>query len=190
MEGSDDEERALAVCARTDRSAFAILYRRYVERVFAYCYRRLGDEAAAEDATSEIFVKALAAIPRFRPEAGNVRSWIFVIAHNVIIDERRRRKPAPLAAASMERSRQPGPEERAIASDHSRNLRTALDRLSPEQSQIVELRLAGLTDREIARVLGRSPGAIRVAQHRAVKRLRALLSDAAEPNGGLGYGDE
>jgi RNA polymerase sigma-70 factor (ECF subfamily) len=189
MEGTQDDERELAIGARTDRAAFAALYRHYVERVFAYCYRRLGDEAAAEDATSEIFAKALAAIPRFRPEAGSFRSWLFVIAHNMVIDERRRKRPAPLIAAA-ERSRLPGPEQRALASDRSRVLRALLDELPRDQAQLVELRLAGLDDREIARVLGRSPGAIRVAQHRAIKRMRALFSELDEADEGLRYGNE
>jgi hypothetical protein len=69
------DDAALVAAARVDPTAFAPLYARYLPPVYRYCYRRLGTSAAAEDATSEVFVKALAALPRFR--AGSFRSWLF-----------------------------------------------------------------------------------------------------------------
>jgi RNA polymerase sigma-70 factor (ECF subfamily) len=182
-EGWDDEERTLAERARSDRAAFAQLYRRYVDRVYAYCYRRLGDQTAAEDTTADVFTKALAAIPRYRAEAGSFRAWLFTIAHHAVVDERRRKRPLPLLFAEEEHSPVPGPEQQALTADRAQRLRALLDRLAPDQARVVELRLAELDDKEIARVLGRSPGAVRVAQHRAVKRLRALIDDEGSSDG-------
>lgn len=81
-----DEE--LAGRATHDPLAFGEIYERYVDRVYGYCHRRLGSKERAEDATSLIFSRALAAIDRFQPRS-TVRSWLFTIAHNVITDQYR-----------------------------------------------------------------------------------------------------
>jgi DNA-directed RNA polymerase specialized sigma24 family protein len=92
------DDAVLVAAAQVDPTAFAPLYARYLPPVYRYCYRRLGTSAAAEDATSEIFVKVLAALPRYR--AVSFRSWLFTIAHHVITDILRRRRPLePLEAA-------------------------------------------------------------------------------------------
>ena len=177
----DDDDAAWALRARSDRAAFGVLYDRYVDRIYSYCRRRLQTQEAAEDATSQTFLKALAAIPRYRPEAGSFRAWLFTIASRVVIDSFRRGKPvAPLEGAAEVRDPEPGPEHQAIEREASRELYALVDRLPDEQANLIQLRLAGLTDREIAEVLGRSYGAIRVAQHRAIKRLQELaMGDSA-----------
>jgi len=172
------EERDLALRARTDRDAFGALYDRYLPLVHAYCYRRLGNREAAEDATSLVFAKALAAIGRFREDAPSFRAWIFAIAHNVVVDEARARRPLVRLEAGM--AGEPagldaGPEDLAVRGADLARLRSLLAEVPPEAARMVELRLAGLSDKEIAHVLGRSPGAVRVAMHRAIGRLRQLM---------------
>jgi RNA polymerase sigma-70 factor (ECF subfamily) len=177
---ADDDDAAWAMRARTDRAAFGLLYDRYVDRIYAYCRRRLQTQEAAEDATSQTFLKALGAIARYRPEAGTFRAWIFTIANRVVIDGYRREKPAaPLDGIGEVQDSEPGPEHVAIDREASRELYALVDRLPEEQANLIQLRLAGLTDREIAEVLGRSYGAIRVAQHRAIKRLQELAQDGS-----------
>ena len=173
-EGAAPDDAALVARAKRERDGFALLYRRYVGPVYRYCYHRLGTREAAEDATSQVFVRALAALPRCRDDA--FRSWLFAIAHNVITDGYRSRRPSsPLAAAGLMTDTAPTPEESALIADERRTVRALLSDLAPDQRRVVELRLAGLTDAEIARVLGRSHGAIRSIQFRAAARLRALL---------------
>lgn len=179
----DDTDAALATRARTDRAAFGVLYDRYVGRVFAYCYRRLGNRQAAEDATSVVFVKALAAMSNYRDNGPSFRSWLFAVAHNVLADIGRAYQPdRPLDEASSLAASTPGPEEDALAEERGRELRALLMRLPADQRELVELRLAGLNDAEIARVVGRSHGAVRVAQHRAVRRLRDLMGITTQEN--------
>jgi RNA polymerase sigma-70 factor, ECF subfamily len=162
-----------------EREAFGALYDRYLGRVYAYCYRVLGNHEAAEDANAEVFERALMALPKYR--TGSFRSWLFAIAHNTVADSYRSQRPElPLDAVTDVPDVAAAPEERALAADELRALRAQLARLSPDQRQVVELRLAGLTDLEIAQVLGRSHGAVRMSQFRAVARLRALLG--VEPN--------
>src|SRR5687767_14154323 len=88
---ADLDEADLVASAKRDRAAFAALYRRYVEPVYRYCDRCLGNRDAAEDATSLIFTKALAALATCRDD--RFRSWLFTIAHNVIVDMRDEQHP-------------------------------------------------------------------------------------------------
>jgi len=170
------DDAALVAAAQRDPRAFAPLYERYVDPIYRYCYHRLGHREAAEDATALVFVKALAALPRCRPE--RFRSWLFAIAHNTVADAHRQRTVRPLLtmdAAAEVADPTPAPDELALAADERRSVRALLAALTPEQARVLELRLAGLTEAEIAQVLGRSGGAVRSVQFRAITRLRALL---------------
>ncbi|CAA9547393.1 MAG: RNA polymerase ECF-type sigma factor [uncultured Thermomicrobiales bacterium] len=169
-----DDEAAQIALAREDRRAFAPLYARYAVPVYRYCYRRLGSHEAAEDATAQTFALAIAALPRFR--GGPFRAWLFTIAHNVVVDAHRRRRPAlALDSVAEPTDAAPSPEDHALAAEETRSVQAVLARLPPDQRRVVELRLAGLTGPEIARVLGKRPGAVKSAQFRAYGRLRRLL---------------
>jgi RNA polymerase sigma-70 factor (ECF subfamily) len=169
---SDDE--SLVAEARHDPSAFAPLYRRYAGPIYGYCYRRLGTRELAEDATSQVFTKALSALPRYRGDA--FRPWLFTIAHHVVADVYRRRRPtSPLDDAWQVADGDPSPAEAVIAAEDARTVRRLLAQLTTDQRDVVELRLNGLTGVEIAEVLGKRPGAIRAIQFRAYQRLRELL---------------
>ena len=183
--GSDGE---LIRAAQADPAAFAALYERYVDAIYRYCVSRVGSPADAEDATSVTFARALGALPAYRPHpelAGEgVRSWLFTIAHNVVVSSYRSRRPtSPLADADRLVDPDPPPEEQAIAAERRDVLRGAIARLPDDQRRVVELRLAGLSGPEIAAVLGRSTGASKMLQFRAIDRLRDLLADrlAADP---------
>ena len=178
-----DDEGSLVEQARHDRRAFTPLYRRYVGPIYGYCYHRLGSREAAEDATSLVFAKALASLPGHR--GGSFRGWLYGIAHHVVADALRARGPdESLDAAASAVDAAPSPEEVALIEEERWALRTVLAHLLPEQRRVVELRLAGLTSAEIGQVLGRSRGAVDVAQHRAVGRLRTLLGVMAGPQEG------
>lgn len=174
-------ERAEIVRAQQDPRAFAPLYERYVDAVFGYCYRRTGDRESAADLTSQIFARALGALPRYQAQAreGTFRSWLFSIAHNLVVDAHRtRRDHSSLDHIPDERALRdasPSPEDHAIASEERRALARAMTSLTTSQRQVVELRLAGLTGPEIATVLGMRLAAVKSAQFRAYARLRELL---------------
>jgi RNA polymerase sigma-70 factor (ECF subfamily) len=171
-----DADADLATRARSDPQAFAALYLRYVDAIHAHCHWRLGSREVAEDATSQVFAQALAGLPRFDSNRGTFRSWLFTIAHHVVIDHYRKTKPATsIDAADDLPDIAATPEEIAVATERSEALRAALDRLPPRERQVVELRLAGLTGPEISSVLGCSTAAIGAAQYRAVVRLRSLM---------------
>ena len=168
--------------AQADRAAFATLYRRYLEPVYGYSFYLLGDHHDAEDATERTFLAALGAIDRYRDEGATFRSWLFRIAHNQLANALRARSrhrtasldgvPEPAAADD--------PASLAGLADDARRLRAAVASLSEDRRQVVVLRFVdGLSAREIGDVLGRSQGAVRVLQHRALRELAVLLDRAA-----------
>jgi RNA polymerase sigma-70 factor (ECF subfamily) len=171
----DESDGELVALAQLNPRVFEHLYRRYVDPVHRYCYRKLGSREAAEDATSLVFTKAFGSLATFR--SGSFRSWLFTIAFHVIADDLRGRRPqAELEAAHDVADRGLSPEERAIVQEGERSVVALLARLPEAQRQVVELRLAGLTGREIAEVLDRGLPAVKMAQLRAYARLRDLLA--------------
>jgi len=176
------DESAQIARAQRDPQALAPLYHHYVDGVYHYCFRRLGDTEDAADITSLIFSRALAALPHYRG-AGSFRSWLFAIAHNAVIDGRQDARPwVPLEADADRIDPTPDPEELALRADAAQEIRTVLAQLPRDQRQVVELRLAELTNSEMAVILGRSVPAIKMLQGRALIRLRALLDATHRPN--------
>jgi RNA polymerase sigma-70 factor (ECF subfamily) len=165
----------LVAHAREDRDSFAALYDRYFDAIYRYCHVRLGSAERAEDAAHQVFVRALEAVERYQ-EAGRFRSWLFTIAHNVVATELTARSPG-LSSVMMDGLVDPaaGPEADALAAVERQTVRAALGHLPADQRQAIELRLAGLTGREIARELGRSHEAVKMLQQRALAHLRAEL---------------
>ena len=158
------------------------LFAMYGDPVLNYCYYRLGNWEDAEDAAQQIFAKAMGALDRFRSDScdpeRSQRAWLFTIAHHEIANRHRafaRRRDASLESLPDLHDPGPSPEELAVAADSQSRVRALFSRLSPDQRRALELRLAGLTDTEIATVLGTSPGAVRATQFRAIARLRSLL---------------
>lgn len=176
------DDADLVARAQADRQAFALLYRRYLDPVHQYCYRRLGSREAAEDATSLVFTKAFASLPMYR--AGSFRSWLFAIAYHVITDDlRARHVVAELDTAAEVPDREPTPEEVVIAAESHSSIVRLLDHLPSSQRRVVELRLAGLTGQEVADVLGCSLAAAKIAQVRAYSKLRGLLAGSVQKAG-------
>ncbi len=164
--------------AQVDRAAFGILYRRYLDPVYGYCFYLLGDHHDAEDATERTFLAALGAIDRFRDEGATFRSWLFRIAHNQLANALRTRSRQRTDPRDLVREPATGgdPARLATLADDARRLRAALGTLPEDRRQVVVLRFVdGLTAREIGVVLRRSEGAVRVLQHRALRDLATRL---------------
>jgi RNA polymerase sigma-70 factor, ECF subfamily len=185
-EGDEQSDDALVRAAQADPRRFEALYDRYVDLIYRFCRRRLQNETAAEDAASTVFTKALAALPGFDVRAATFRAWLFTIAFNVVTDQQRarlRRPETPLGEADWLLADEPALDDRLLADERRRAVSAAIAQLSDDQRQVVELRLAGLNGQEISVATGRSLGAVRSAQHRALVRLRELLSDEIDDCG-------
>lgn len=179
----DGRDAELVARARLgDAQAFALLYRRYLPRVYDFAASRLATRAEAEDATQTIFLKALHSLHTCRdPE--HFAGWLFAIARNVVTDSYRdgRIVTTTLDDAPDLIDSAVSPESAALHSEAARELdRMRQQCLSPADRDLLDLRLQGLADREIAVALHRSHGAVRTAQHRMVKRLRACLDRLRE----------
>jgi RNA polymerase sigma-70 factor (ECF subfamily) len=169
------DEVAIVALARQNPAAFAPLYEAYLAPVYRYCYRRLGSREAAEDATSQVFERALRSLGSFR--GGSFRAWLFAIAHNAVADAWRRQGARPPFADALEvPDPAPPPEQVALLADERRLLAAALALLPPDQRQVIELRLSGIPSIEVATILDRSPEAVRALQLRATRRLQTLLA--------------
>lgn len=178
-----DDDARLVGAAKVDPRAFAPLYSRYVDRVYRYCYRKIGEPEAAADATSLVFAKALAALPRYRDDARSFQSWLFAIAHNVLIDgARTRRVTTTLDAVADLAAATPSVEDQILAAEAGQTIRRLLLQLTPDQREVMELRLAGLTGPEIAAALDRSLGSVKIAQVRALARLRIASGLVVDPS--------
>ncbi|MGI8642878.1 MAG: RNA polymerase sigma factor [Thermomicrobiales bacterium] len=168
-------ERATVARAKVDRAAFAALYDHYLAPVYRYCLLRLESREAAEDATSQVFTRALASLDSCRDETFG--GWPFAIARSVVTDQWRKNWPTrPLEEAEVVPDPGPSPEETAISHDEREWLQTMLRQLVPDQREVVELRMAGLSGKEIARAMDRRLGAVKMLQSRALARLRVLLA--------------
>jgi RNA polymerase sigma-70 factor (ECF subfamily) len=182
-----DRDRPLVEDARRDPSAFEPLYRRYLAQVYSYAYYELGDHHDAEDATERTFLLALTHLGRFEERAqpsdgegaSTFRVWLFRIARNVVANQRRahrRRREAPLEAAVVVHD--PLDVERDAASRaEAASAWAAVGRLAGDRRRAIVLRFVEeMSTAEIAGVLGRSEGAVRVLIHRA---LRSVARDLA-----------
>jgi RNA polymerase sigma-70 factor, ECF subfamily len=174
-----DPDAMLALRARNDPDAFALLYARYLHRIISYFLLRTGSPEDADDLASQCFVRAFEALPRFRAGEGSVRSWLFAIAHNLAVSHyRAHRDTLPLDTVDL-RDSAPPLEEHAIRGDELNRLRLALGTLTGEQRLVIELRLAGLSGIEISTAAGKSHAAVKMLQRRALDQLRLALAAPA-----------
>ncbi|WP_188839113.1 RNA polymerase sigma factor ShbA [Flexivirga endophytica] len=178
--------RDLAAAARDgDAAATNELMAAVHQLAVRYARGKLGPFSAAADAAAdaaqEVCVAVLTALPRYTDRGAPFEAFVYRIAANKVADVQRGviRRPTPTDELPETVDETPGPEECAVADEQSAQVWALLDRLSPQHREILTLRVAvGLSADETADALGTTPGAIRVAQHRALARLRGFLGDA------------
>jgi RNA polymerase sigma-70 factor (ECF subfamily) len=173
---SGDDERQLIAAAQADPRRFGELYERNFDRVYAFIARRTGDRAAAEDLTSEVFHHALAHLGRFEWRGVPFAAWLLRIARNAVVDrwERMAREQGAPTPASEDGSRDDDVGRRVMLAD-------LVGRLPSDQRRVVLERFVEQKSiREIADTLGRTEGAVKQLQFRALESLRARMRDTHE----------
>lgn len=161
-----------------DTEAFGQLYDRYLRQVYSFVYYRLGDQHDAEDVTAQVFLKALEAIARYDRKKATFLTWLLSIAHNQVIDRYRyrgRRGEVPLEPELLPIELE-DPEKKALSKMAGERLWQALEELTKEQREVVVLRFSlSLSGPDIAKVLGKTEGAVKALQHRALRSLERIL---------------
>jgi RNA polymerase sigma-70 factor (ECF subfamily) len=179
----EDEERAWVEQARAgDSAAVGVLYEHYVDRIYRYIVLKIGDPQEAEDLTGQVFVRMIEAISNFQWQGVSFQSWLYRIAHNLVVDHLRQRARRPqVALEPLEGtllSDGDDPYTWAEAADFREHLRGALGRLTELQAQVIALKFGGgLSNAEVGRVLGRSEGAVKALQHSALTNMSKWLQN-------------
>jgi len=176
-EPTSDEATLVQRAIDCDPEAFGRLYDIHVDRVYRHIYYRVGNEQDAEDLTQQVFLKAWQAISRYRKTTSPFIAWLMTISHNLVVDSYRTRKHTTyLEAEVLADCPASGPEQAAEASFEQQRLRRAILKLSSDEQQVVVLRfIEGFQFAEIASVLKKREGNVRVILHRALVKLRNIL---------------
>jgi RNA polymerase sigma-70 factor, ECF subfamily len=174
----------LALAQQGDGEAFGQIYDAYVAQVYRYLYYRVGSQPLAEDLTSETFLRALRRIDSFSWQGRDICAWFITIARNLVTDHyKSSRFRLEVSTADMldaDRADN-GIEQEVLDNLDNEALLAAVRRLKPEQQECVVLRfLQGLSVAETAAVMGRSDGAVKQLQLRAVRALAKLVPEPVQ----------
>ena len=180
--GDTGSDAALVHAAKAgDATAFGELYERYRDAIYRFCLARTGTSHDAEDLTADVFVKALQSIDRWQDRGLPFAAFLYRIARNAAIDRSRTLKqPLSVDGLLVQPASKQNVELEASFAVEKSILLTALTKLKSEHRDVVVMRfIEGYSALEVAGVLGKTEGAIRTLQHRALERLRREF-DVAE----------
>jgi RNA polymerase sigma-70 factor (ECF subfamily) len=188
--GSTDEaaavDEALVRAAQGgDVDAFGRLYERYVDTIYGYVAFHLGMADEAEDVAGQVFLRALESLPRYRWTGVPFRAWLFRIAHNLVVDFRRRRarRPVePLIDGQADERRDGDPAGWLVEKSTREALLVAIDQLTAPQRQVILLKFGlGMSNAEVAVIVERTEGAVKALQHAALRALQRRLAPSRTP---------
>ncbi len=175
-----EDERHLVEAAQSgDGDAFSQLYEAYFDRVYRFIFFRVADNEIAEDLASQVFLKAWENLHHYRPR-GPFLAWLYAIARNTVIDNYRTRKQVvSLEDAGPIAAQDPKLDDRLELEYDVKALQQAMQHLTQEQQEVITLKfIADYDTAQIAKVMGKSEGAIRALQMRALQALaRAMKKD-------------
>ena len=174
------DEKAIIEEAKKDLSHFKVLYNRYIKAVYRYCYQRLGkNRELAEDITSETFVKAIDKFHTFKYKEKPFVVWLYTIAHNLIVDHYRSKKEKNISLDSL--LIQPPDNSEEILNKLSKEeliekINKKTSELPDEIANIFTLRhTENLSFAEIAKLVGKTEGAVKMQYYRGIKYLKKLI---------------
>jgi len=173
-----DEESLVRRAKQRDQKGFAQLYEEHFDRIYRYVAVRIGDRMEAEDITQRVFLNALQSISSFQWKGVPFAAWLFRIAHNQVVDYlRKKKKQVPVLLDEPLVSSDSNPQLIAEQSLDTEQLMLATRRLTEAQREVISLRFSGgLSVAEVARIMGKSQGAVKALQHSAIVALRRTLS--------------
>lgn len=188
---SDELDSAVAAAVQGDRTALALVLENIRPMVVRYCRGRVGaaerGHLSADDVAQEVCLAVMTALPRYQDQGRPFMAFVYGIAAHKVADAHRnsaRNKSEPVAEVPDVIALDDGPEQRAIDSESSRHMQELLGTLPEKHREILILRLVvGLSAEETAAAVGSTAGAVRVAQHRALAKLKKVVTKAGESYG-------
>lgn len=171
-----------------DKEAFSVIYDAYVDKIYKFIYFKV-DSADAEDITELTFIKAWEKRKKYDPKKSSFSSWLYTIARNTVIDHYRVSKPvAELDPTLSDDKRISNPKDRTEQSLNADFLREAVSELPKNYRDIILLRfIDDLSYSEIAKILDKSEGSIRIMQFRAIRQLRDILKKSGFDSNNLSF---
>ena len=171
-----DEESLVRRAQQHEQEAFTQLYERHFDKIYRYVALKIGNKMEAEDVTQQVFLNALRAISSFKWRGIPFSAWLFRLAHNQVVDYFRKKKRATLPLDESLVSTNDNPQSEAEQKLDIEQLISATKRLTSAQREVISLRFAGgLSVAEVAKVMGKSQGAVKALQHSAIAALRKTL---------------
>ncbi len=172
-------ENVLAKAVEGDLEAFSVLYKENVQRIYTYIYYRTGNKHDAEDLTARVFQRALGHIRKYEDKGIPFSAWLYRIAHNLVANWHRdhsRKKEISIDETPMELPGAEMPESSMIKNQEVGELLTNVRRLPADRQMLLILKFVdGLTNMEIAAIMGKSEGAIKSLYHRTLLQLRSRI---------------
>lgn len=181
--GEHADSELIARAQAFEPEAVSELYRRYADLIYRYIVYRVGDSSTAEDLLGDVFVRALERLPEYRELGRPFEAWLYSIAHSKVIDYYRRQKVRKTVVLHEElmAAEAAEPHQLVVQRDDLQRAWGAVAELTDDQQQVVTLRfLANYSIAEVAAQLGKTEGAIKSLQNRALATLRRLLGDGRE----------
>jgi RNA polymerase sigma-70 factor (ECF subfamily) len=182
-QGSNEQVRLLVERGQQgDREALEQLYLLHFDRIYSYLHMSVGNRHDAEDLTTQTFLKMLESIQRFHWQAAPFSAWLFRIAHNLAMDHFRasRRWQPEEEVPELPGETEPSAELAAFQSIGRQSMLELIEDLSQEQKQVLTLKFVfNLPNAEVATILGKTEGAIKSLQHRALVSLQKQISKSS-----------
>ena len=185
-ESTERVRRLVERAQEGERDALEELYLLHFDRIYSYLHMSVGNRHDAEDLTTQTFLKMLEAIGRFRWQSAPFSAWLFRIAHNLAMDHFRasRRSQPEEDVPEPPGSEEASAEEEAMQAIGRQSMLELIEKLSAEQQQVLTLKFVfNFPNAEVATILGKTEGAIKSLQHRALVSLQKQLTRSATPPG-------
>jgi RNA polymerase sigma-70 factor (ECF subfamily) len=172
-----DEQSLVQRAQQHDQEAFAQLYEKYFDKIYRYVALKIGNRVEAEDMTQQVFVNALHSISSYKWRGFPFSAWLFRIAHNQVVDYLRKKTRRPTVSINESLTvSESNPQKTVEQKMNVEQLVLATRKLTPAQQEVILLRFAGeLPIAQVAKIMGKSEGAIKALQHSAIVALRKTI---------------
>jgi RNA polymerase sigma-70 factor, ECF subfamily len=174
-----DEQSLVLRAQEQNKEAFAELYEAYFDKIYRYIVMKIGDRTEAEDMTQQVFLKAMKSLPDYKRTNAPFSAWLYRIAHNQTVDHFRkssRQQSCELTEEITPSDPSENPERQTELKMDLEHLVAAAKKLTKAQRDVITLRFTSdLPIAEVARIMGKSEGAVKALQHSAVASLKRIM---------------